>query len=59
VVADRTKHVALVQLNQRPRGNLGFMPFQRRGEDRAGHNKMPAQGALANGLKLPRCRDVV
>jgi len=35
------------------------MPFMRCGEDRAGHNKMPAQGALANGLKMPRFRDVV
>ena len=35
-----------------------FYAQQRCGEDRAGHNKTPAQGALANGLKLPRCRDV-
>jgi hypothetical protein len=49
-VVDRTKHVALVRLNQGPRGNLAFMPLLRRGEDRAGRNKMPAQGALADGL---------
>ncbi|MGF6486526.1 hypothetical protein ABH904_000299 [Pseudomonas frederiksbergensis] len=35
------------------------MPYKRCGEDRAGPNKMPAQGALADGLKLPRFRDVV
>ncbi|MGF6515502.1 hypothetical protein ABH912_002968 [Pseudomonas sp. BT76 TE3572] len=35
------------------------MPLLRCGEDRAGHNKMPIQGALATGLKLPRYRDVV
>ncbi|MEJ5059232.1 MULTISPECIES: hypothetical protein [unclassified Pseudomonas] len=28
------------------------MPLLRRGEDRAGHNKMPAKGALATGLKI-------
>ncbi|ANI58556.1 hypothetical protein PGR6_09830 [Pseudomonas sp. GR 6-02] len=32
--------------------------LKRCGKDRAGHNKMPTQGALANGLKMPRNRDV-
>lgn len=36
-----------------------LMPYKRCGKDRAGHNKMPAKGALANGLKMPRYRDVV
>ncbi|WP_157720945.1 hypothetical protein [Pseudomonas vancouverensis] len=49
---DRTEHVALVQVNKSLRGNLRFMPFKR-------HNKMPAKGTLATGLKLPRHRDVV
>jgi len=35
------------------------MPYKRCGKDRVGHNKMPAQGALANGLTMPRYRDVV
>ncbi|BCX66289.1 hypothetical protein LAB08_R09040 [Pseudomonas izuensis] len=35
------------------------MPLPMCGKDRAGHNKMPIQGALANGLKMPRYRDVV
>jgi hypothetical protein len=35
------------------------MPLQKRGKYRAGLNKMPTQGALANGLKMPHCHEVM
>jgi hypothetical protein len=48
-----------VQLNHPSHGNLAVMPLQKRGEYRDGRNKMPAQGALADGLKMPHCHDVM
>ena len=54
---NRTRRFGAVE--SKAAGQAASMPYKRCGEDRAGHNKMPAQGALADGLKLPRFRDVV
>jgi hypothetical protein len=45
-------------MNQRQRGKLPQCPIKGAAKTVPG-NKMPAQGALADGLKLPRFRDVV